>query len=174
MKTKILVTAALIAAVAGTAAFADGSRGRGMMPTFDFSAADVDASGGLTREEFGAYLQTLQGTAQAGRAAALVEAGDTDGDGLLSVDELQTVMTQMRERVGERGGDRDGERHGRQRAESGERGEHGSDRRARGMARMFDRIDANSDEVIDAEELAQAQARMQERMEGRREGRSNG
>lgn len=183
MNAKFFVTATLIAAVAGSATLADGSRGRSM-PTFDFSAADADASGGITRDEFTAYLQVLQGAAQTQRAAAMVEAGDTDGDGLLSAAELEAALAsagdQMRSRLGERGerGERSerGERRergeGRAQAQAGEDGaqRQGGDRRERGMARMFDRIDANSDGSIDAEELAQAQAHMQERMQRRSNG----
>lgn len=165
MTTKTLIAASLIAAVAGTAALADGSRGRGMMPAFDFSAADTDQSGGLTRDEFAAYLQGLQGAVQGQRAQALVEAGDADGDGLLSAEELQVALASQRDGMRERMGER---RQGREaHAGRGQEGR-GGEGRERGQARMFDRIDANGDEVIDAEELAQAMARMQERMGERR------
>ena len=190
MSFKTLTAAALVLGLVPGLAVAQSRMGQ--MPQIDFAAADVDGSGGLSSAEFGAALQTMM---QNGRSAmiaeqadALIAAGDADGDGLLSRDELVTGMTSVAEtrqanrgdRMG-RGGHEGGDQAGRgQRGERGERGgDRGGDRAQQGEGRgerggrmdpeqrltqIFSRIDANSDGEIDETELASAREAMQQRM----------
>ena len=199
MRLLTLSTAVLALAAAPVLAGPDRAGMRGMMmPAFDFTAADADGDGQVTREEFAAYatarIDAARGAMFEARAAELMEAGDTDGDGQLSIEELraglETVHAARMEARGEARGDwreRRAERR-EDRAECrGDRGEqpgrgygrHGmrdamdDDRRAAVIERMFDRIDANDDGVINAEEFAAAEARWQERMERRGERRAD-
>lgn len=161
----------------------------GQGPVFDFAAADADGDGMISREEWGQYL-TAQAEARRAamierRAAALMEAGDADGDGLLSTEELTVALAAQAEahqaRMSERRENR-AERHAERRAEGrAARGEghqrprHGGHGRRGGMPdmeqfaeRSFDRMDANDDGQISAEEFAAAEARWAERAERRR------
>lgn len=151
---------------------------RPAMPALDFAAADANGDGGITSDEWAVYAAALmQGRMAArieARADALLSSGDTDGDGLLSRDELRTAMTarmeDMREARGERmrGHDGEGRRHGWGRPSHGERAEgRGERHRDGGHGRAFSRIDQDDNGIISAEELAQAQA-MIERMGQRR------
>lgn len=119
MKTKSLTAIALMLAVLPVAGFAQGGpqagAARPAMPAFDFAAADTDSSGGISLEEWTAYTTALRDTMRSerlgARADALLEAGDADGDGLLSRDELiaslgargDEMRGQMQDRRGERG-----------------------------------------------------------------------
>lgn len=179
-----LATVTVIALMLGAApVLADDERPRGapMMPAFDFSEADADGNGSITREEWTAYVTDRMQSRRAEmidrRVDQMIEAGDTDGDGLLSRTELVTLMetrhSAQRERMGERAEER-----AERRAERGERQGRGHGPRGyhqRMMApedfaeRSFSRIDANDDGMISAEEFETAQARWQERA-GRRRG----
>ncbi len=125
------------------------------------------------------------------RAAQMIEAGDRDGDGLLSREELAAAMEarhdafrgRMAERAEERAATRQERRAARAEDRAGRSGEGRAERRnerqGRGQgprthrermmapedfaARSFNRIDANDDGVISAEEFAAAQERWAER-----------
>jgi hypothetical protein len=190
-----LLTLATVFALAAAPTFAATERGgmRGMMPAFDFEAADTDGDGTLTRAEFTAHVEAQIEAARTAhferRAAAIMEAGDADGDGMLTLEELQqalaTVHAQQMERRGEWR-----ERHAERRAERAERRSERGDRAQRGprgmhhgmhrggdraqmIDRMFDRIDADNSGTISAEEFAAAQARWQERAERRGQRRAD-
>jgi hypothetical protein len=191
-----LLTLSTVLALAAAPAFADADERtgmRGMMPAFDFEAADTAGDGVLSREEFTAYvtaqIETARDAALDRQVDAIMEAGDADGDGTLSRDELRAGLaalhsdrmerrTEWQERHAERRAER-GERSERgERAERGERDDrprgwrghrgrmHGGDRAAM-IDRMFDRIDADDDGTISAEECEAAQARWEERRERR-------
>ncbi|WP_342068627.1 EF-hand domain-containing protein [Yoonia algicola] len=149
MKTKILTAALLSGLVlAAGAAQAENHRERP-----DFATLDVNGDGALTLEE-------MQSRSQA-RFADM----DTDGDGALSADEMAAqATTRAAERAAAMIARFDDNADGLlQQGEMPSRGE----RRA---AQMFDRVDADSDGVISAEEFEAAKARMGER---RGEGRGN-
>jgi Ca2+-binding EF-hand superfamily protein len=191
---RLLTLTAMLALMAAPAlATSHGAGMRGAMPSFDFDAADTDGDGALSRAEFTAYVQDRMATARDEmrdrRVAAIMEAGDADGDGMLSAEELRTGLEAVAEARKERRAEwrerrssyRDAER-GETRAErrghhDGMRpGRHG--RMDRGSMehrheRMFDRLDADGDGAISAEEFAEAQARWQERSERRRERRAD-
>jgi len=151
MKTGTLTAIALIFAALPVAGFAQTAPVRPAPPVLDFATADADGSGGISPEEWTAYTATLRdgmrGQMIAARADALIAAADSDGDGVLTRDELVAGMTAMAEGRGERGEGRGygrtgprgpmmdhhprgehGERAGR--GERGERGERREDRRA--------------------------------------------
>jgi Ca2+-binding EF-hand superfamily protein len=177
MRLLVLSTALVLAAAPALAA-SERAGGYGMMPEFDFEAADTDGDGALSREEFTAYVETRIETARDARlerhAEAIMEAGDADGDGALTLDELRAGLAAVHaERM---------ERHSAWRERRAERAERGSERRGqRGMRhgrmhggdrsemidRMFDRIDTDDDGTISPEELEAAQARWEERAERR-------
>jgi len=192
-----LLTLATVLALVAAPTFAATERGgmRGMMPEFDFAAADTDGDGTLTRAEFTTYVEAQMDAARDAmherRAAAIMEAGDADGDGMLSLEELQqalaTVHAQQMERRSEwreRHAERRAERQER-RAERGDRAQRGHRGMRHGMHggmygdraqmidRMFDRIDADNSGTISAEEFAAAQARWQERAERRGQRRAD-
>jgi hypothetical protein len=162
---------------------------RGMMPAFDFEAADTDGDGALTRAEFTAHVEARIEAARDARierhAAAIMEAGDADGDGMLSLRSCapgSPPSTPSGWSAGANGANAApsaGPKRAERRAERGERacaaiagmrhgmrGMHGGDR-AQMIDRMFDRIDADGDGTISAEEFEAAQARWQERSERR-------
>jgi len=154
-----LSTATLVVLMLGTApALASNERGAAvpMMPAFDFATADADADGAITREEWGNYVGDLMQTRRAAlfdrRAGQMIEAGDTDGDGLLSRAELASALEarhdafrdRRAERAGQQAGERterraeraerraDGERAGQQAGERTERRAERAERRAGG------------------------------------------
>ena len=167
MKTLILVTT--IAAgltLAATAEAREGERGARMeMPTFEqldlnsdggvtlqeveaamatlaqtrFDEADTNGDGGLSVEEMTAKAQADAAERATQRAERRLENADTNGDGLLQADEL---TAQMEERGGRRGPNTE---------------------------RMFERVDADDNGSVSAEEYEEARAKMAERGErGRR------
>jgi Ca2+-binding EF-hand superfamily protein len=189
-----LLTLAAVLAIAAAPALADTERAgtRGMMPAFDFQAADTDGDGVLSRAEFAAHVEVQIDAARGARldrrADAIMAAGDADGDGTLTRDELRTGLAAVHEAQSQRRGEWR-ERHAETRAEraatraEGERGmrgqrgmRHATMRgadRAEMIDRMFDRIDADGDGTISAEELEVAQARWQQRVERRGERRGD-
>lgn len=104
--------ALLIALLAGTASYADGHSERGGR-TFDFAAVDANGDGEITQaeveafraaqfasidadgngtvdaDELAAFAAAREDERRAERAERVVERADTDGDGVLSQDELQ-------------------------------------------------------------------------------------
>lgn len=140
----------------------------------------------------GALMQTRRASLFDRRAAQMIEAGDSNGDGLLNREELATALEARhdayRGRMAERAEQRS-ETRAERRAERSERQADGTraerraerrgDRQGRGhgprthrermmapedfAARSFNRLDANDDGVISAEEFAAAQERWAER-----------
>jgi hypothetical protein len=114
----------------------------------DFSTVDADADGVINQAEWDALRS---GTLVAGtRAARMIETHDTDGDGLLSVDELAVAGATMREN------------------------RPSSERATEMAARMFTALDADADGMLSFEEFAARAQRLQGRMHDRAEGRSAG
>ncbi len=193
MNTKIktlTAVAVVLAAIPALGWAQNAGQTRGQAPQIDFAVADADASGGISAEEWSAYVtrqMTERRAAMMGeRADALIAAGDANGDAALNRDELIAGFTTMREARGEmrgegrdgmrghdwghdrghgRGGDRDGGR-------DGSRGEMRGDMSGERMGRFFDRVDQNDDGQISAEELGEMQERMARRM-NRQNNRSN-
>jgi len=93
-----LITLAAALALVAAPAFAATDRGGmgGMLPAFDFDAADTDGDGMLSRDEFAAHLAAQGEAMRAARldrqAAAILEAGDADGDGTLDAEELRAGL----------------------------------------------------------------------------------
>ncbi|OAN69818.1 hypothetical protein A8B78_21470 [Jannaschia sp. EhC01] len=117
-----------------------------------FAAADTDGDGALSREELLAQGAARMET----RVDRLLERADADGDGQLSMAEMEEA------REGRRG-------HGR--GDHGDRGGRGG-RDGRGgpnPERMFERMDADGDGEVTEAEFDAAVAQMLERM-GRRHG----
>lgn len=195
MTTKTLTALALVLAAVPAMSWAqEGRPMRHQPPQIDFAAADADGSGGISAEEWTAYVTSeiavRRAEAMSTRADALIGAGDANGDGMLDRDEVIAGFTilgdQRREMRANRHAEGDGggwmRGHGR-RGHDGDRGEmrghHGHDgdraeRRGGGAmepgqraGRAFERIDANGDGQIDAAELAAMQEMMQRRMERR-------
>ena len=192
------LTLTAVLALAAAPAFADTDRAgaRGMMPAFDFEAADTDGDGALSRAEFTAHVESQMEAARAAmferQASAIMEAGDADGDGVLTAEELRAGLEAVHadraerrgswrarhaenraersearaERRAERGEGERGKRHGM-------RGRMGGGDRAAMIERMFDRIDADADGVISAEEFAAAQERWEGRAERRGQRRAD-
>ena len=172
MKTKLLI-AALITGVAATSVSAAGfGRGegagsfgpRGGIAAMDFATVDANADGSITLEE----LQALP-------AAKFAEA-DTNGDGVLSAEELNAQVTaQMAERAATRveqqitSRDTDGDG-----ALSLEELQPTDTTR---LTSMFERLDADSDGNVTAEEFAAFETAMAQRDQmrgGDRGGRDGG
>lgn len=183
-KTKTLTAVAVVLATIPAIGWAQqAGQMRGQAPQIDFAVADADASGGISAEEWSAYVtaqMTERRAAMIGeRVDALIAAGDADGDAALNRDELIAGFTTMREerremrgdRRGEmrghgaRGGDRDGYRDGARGGDrDGYRGEMRGDDSGERMNRFFDRVDQNDDGQISADELGEMQERMERRM----------
>ncbi len=132
MKTTTLTAIALIMAAIPAAGFAQQGMNRPMMPTFDFAAADANADGGISADEWGAYTTGLMQTARServgARADAIMQAADSNSDGMLNRDELVAGLTaraeEMRLARGEGRGMMGGERRGEMRGHhDGGRGE---------------------------------------------------
>jgi len=114
----------------------------------DFSTVDADADGVISQTEWAALRS---GTLVAGtRAASMIETHDTDGDGLLSVDELAAAGATMRENRPK------------------------GTRAAEMATRMFTALDADADGMLSPEEFAAGAERLQGRMHDRAERRSAG
>lgn len=119
-------------------------QGHGMLPGFE--TLDRDGSGDVTLEDFQAAIENPQVLARDQLVARLMQEADTDG----KLDEaalragLEAYSTERRE-----------------------------SRRTQMQTRVFQRIDADGDGVISAEEYESFTTRMSERMEqrGGREGR---
>ena len=117
---------------------------RAGMPLPEFGELDRDGTGSFTRDDLTAFLQE-RGNWQDRIVARLMEQADDDGK--LDEARLRAGFQAMADARAPRGGNRmDAERMG---------------------ARMFDRIDANNDGVIDADEYAAFRDRAAARM-GRR------
>ncbi|WP_417587851.1 hypothetical protein [Pararhodobacter oceanensis] len=188
MSTKTPLTAAALILVAiPSLSLAQAQDGRRMAaPQFDFAAADADASGAISQEEWTAYVTAQMNERRATRLGAmadrLIAAGDADADGQLTRDEViagySGLQDERREARAARAEDGDhehrrGHRHG-HRGDRDQRGR-GMERMdpAEGMSRAFERMDRNDDGQIDANEFSRMQERMQERMERRMERRGS-
>ncbi len=158
MKTKLLI-AALITGVAATSVTAAGfGRGegagsfgpRGGIAAMDFATVDANADGSITLEE----LQALP-------AAKFAEA-DTDGDGFLSAEELTAQVTaQMAERAAARV-----EQQITSRDTNGDGVlslEELQPTDTTRLTSMFERLDADSDGNVTAEEFAAFETAMAQR-----------
>lgn len=175
MRTKTLTAAALALALIPTLGLAQEGP-RHPMPQFDFSAADADASGGVSYPEFTAYLQAQMQERRAerlgDRADRLLAAGDADGDGALTRDELiagaGALGDERRARMRDHGDSR-----GAERREMRGHGPRGMDPE-RMANRLFDRIDSDNDGQVSPDEAQIAQERMQERFQRRQARQSNG
>ncbi|KPQ08170.1 MAG: EF hand/EF-hand domain pair [Rhodobacteraceae bacterium HLUCCA12] len=174
-----LATATAIALLIGTVpALAQDGRGPAvpMMPSFDFSAADANDDGAITRMEWGVYVAEKMAERReelfAQRAGEMIEDGDEDGDGALDQDELATVMAARfathRERMAEARAERD-EREERGWRDRGPRSNRERAMRPQAFAEQsFRRLDANDDDRVSAEEFAEAQELWEERAARRR------
>ncbi len=158
-----VLAAALV--MGGAAAYAGGKMGHGMhgpRAMMNFEEIDANSDGKITKEEIAAM-----GQAQFAKA-------DTDGDGFLSLEEMNARGLEMaKARIEARSArmlermdtDKDGKL-------SQDEMQAMKDKAPRGkmMERMFDRVDADEDGTISQEEFDTAQARMQERMKGYKDG----
>ena len=175
MASKSLLAA--LAVAAGVAAFAaptllsaknhgGGMMGDGMfsgqMAGFDFAKADADGDGKVTRDELAAYRQSRVGGA------------DTDGDGMISVEELTSAMTaQMQARI---------EQRAKARVEAQDVNGDGKLSVEELIVpptngRIFDRLDADGDGAVSADELAagrEAMGQMHNRKGGQGHMRGHG
>jgi len=147
MKKTMISALALSIALGVGAGYAHGSGGMGPRALPSFEDLDRDASGGITMDDLSAFAEARRADPMPQIRAKLMEhAGE---DGLLSEDELRDGMAALRDDMTRRlRGDAE-----RDRAEMGQR--------------MFDRVDANDDGVVDAEEYAAFTDRMAEPMEKR-------
>ncbi|MCC5993079.1 MAG: EF-hand domain-containing protein [Rhodobacteraceae bacterium] len=137
------------AAAFGLAAPAAEARNQEMRALPGFEQLDTDQSGAITREQFLAGMQDMQGQMPDAMIARLMEHADEDGK--LDEAALRAAFAAFaEERMSQprRGQQRDARQ---DRAQMGER--------------MFDRIDANNDGVIDTEEYEAFTSRMTQRME---------
>lgn len=168
MKTLFLVAAlAAGTTIAATAEARESNRGPRMdLPSFE--QLDINADGGVTLEEIQAAMQA--------HAAARFAETDTNGDGGLSADEMVAKADADRaERAANRAADRieDGDTNGDgllQADEIAAQMEERQGRRGPGMDRMFERVDADDNGTVSAEEYEQARAHMAERGERGRRG----
>ena len=144
------------AAAFGLAAPAAEARSHQMRALPGFEQLDRDQSGEITREQFLAGIQERRGQMQDAMIARLMEHADEDGK--LDEAALRAAFAAFaEERMSQ-------PRRGPQRDARTDRGQMG--------ARLFDRIDANNDGVIDAEEYEAFTSRMTQRMERRGQGGS--
>lgn len=130
------------------------AQGMGNLPSFE--TLDRDQSGAVTLEEFTGAFEDMRGAWQEQAIARLMEHADEEGK--LDEAALRAGIADLQS-----------EWRGRREARNPER-------RAQMLERMFDRIDANDDGEISAEEYAAFTGHMAKRMErrGQREGRSGG
>ena len=153
MKTYLLIATIAAGMALAATAEARGERTGPMMPTFE--ELDADANGSVTLTEIE--------TALTARAEAQFAERDTDGDGALSADEMMAGANAERaERMAERIA-----RHIERADENGdgllqqsELQAQADNRRGGNFDRMFDRLDADEDGVLTAEEFAEARERM--------------
>lgn len=190
MKPTLTLTAlALVLASVPAVASADRAGGaRALLQDLSFADVDADADGGVTLEEWRAFVtaraESLRSAAIESRVAALME-GDADGDGLLSPDELTLRMAALRDerraaRAEMRGegedrrgwgrheGRHEGRYEGRHEGRGGDRaGGRAGMEPGEWIVRSFQRIDRDGDGRLTEAEFAEAVSRMQDRM-GRR------
>jgi Ca2+-binding EF-hand superfamily protein len=186
-RTLSLAALALAALATAPALASSGRAGPGaMLQSLTFAQIDADTDGGITLGEWRTFVtsraEALRAEAISGRVARLIE-GDTDGDGLLSAEELTarigTLADERRAQMAERRGERRAE--GRHEGRGQRSYRHGSEgRTSMGMGRheaamepgerivrMFQRFDRDGDGRITEAEFDTAKARMQERLERR-------
>lgn len=130
-KTKTLTAVAVILAAIPAMGWAQqGASTRPQPPMVDFATADADSSGGISAEEWSAYVatqRTMQRAERLGqRADRLLEAADADGDAMLTRDELIAGFTALdAERREARGEGREMRGHGRDHDRGRDRGRGG-------------------------------------------------
>jgi Ca2+-binding EF-hand superfamily protein len=197
MKTTTLTAVlALTGALAAAPGMASTERGHGrgaMLQELNFAEIDANGDGAITLEEWRSFVTARAETRRAewtqARVAALM-AGDTDGDGMLSAEELADRMQAMAAERREAMQEARTERRGRDGDRGWHRGRHGQHQamgarggRAMGMepderiVRSFQRIDRDGDGQITEAEFDRMVGAMQERMErraGRMERRQDG
>lgn len=125
-----------------------------------FEQLDRDQSGTITLEDFQTHLQTMRSERQDQVVEKLME--HANADGMLDADALRAGLDALAE---DRRAAMSGHRRAQGASARGQRAEFGQ--------RMFDRIDANDDGVVDAQEYEAFMDRMQTRMtrhEDRRQG----
>lgn len=169
MKRANLMSGVLAAALmlGGAAAYAEGMGSQGkadkmgkMRPMINFEEVDANADGKITKDEIAAMATTRFTKA------------DADGDGFLSLEEMNAKGLEMaKKRVADRSAmmlermdtDKDGKL-------SLAEMEAAKDKGPRGKmgGKMFDRADADGDGAISKAEFDAAQAKMQERMKDRK------
>ena len=152
--TQTLPAIALAALLTLGAQTADArGEGRAMLPSFE--QLDPTGSGAISLQDLQAYFQANATARQDQVVTKLMEHADADGK--LDADALRKGLDAMRAE---------------RRAEMGEHGRRGADREGRGErremgARLFERMDANNDDKVDAAEYAAFAERMSEH-QGRR------
>lgn len=158
MKTPLMLILGISAFGLGTLSADARSTERPSLPGFE--QLDRDQSGTITLEDFQIHMQSMR----SGRHDQIVEKlmEQANADGMLDETALRTGLDALAE--------------DRRAAMSGQRRSQGADprgERAEFGQRMFERIDANSDGVIDAQEYEAFSDRMETRMtrhEDRRHG----
>ncbi len=127
------------------------AQGMSRLPAFE--TLDSDQSGSVTLEDFAGALSDLQSAGQERMITRLME--QADDEGRLDEAALRAGIASLQDEW------------------RGQRAARNPERRAQMLERMFDRIDANDDGEISAEEYAAFTARMAERTErrGPRKGR---
>lgn len=174
MKKTLIITTALISFLASGIAFAQPN---GM------KAADADKDGNLTRAELSAHLDERfakldkngdgsitkeeRKEARADRKAARFAKLDTDGNGSLSLEEFQAQSEKHHGKRGKKGGDYQGGHKKGAGKHHGRRGNFDANKdgvidKAEFQARAFkrfDRMDANNDDVVSAQERQAAYAK---------------
>lgn len=159
MKTTLLVAA--IAAGVTLAATAEAREGRGGAPMPTFEELDTNADGGVTAQEIADAMQA--------RATEKFAETDTNGDGALSSEEMLAAADEnRRDRMESRIADRieKADTNGDGLLQADEIAAQMEDRRGPSPERMFNRLDANEDGSLSAEEYAEAAERRGDR--GRR------
>ena len=113
-KTKALTALAVVLTALPALGWAQqGTPMRQQPPVVDFARADAAASGGISAEEWSAYVTARmterRAEMQGQRADALIAAGDADGDGTLTRDELMSGFTALGQQRREARGDGQGQ-----------------------------------------------------------------
>lgn len=157
MKTTLLVAAiAAGIALSSSAQAREGNGQRMTLPTFE--QLDINADGAITLDEVEAGMQA--------RAEARFAAADANGDGALSAEEmLAQAQNQTSERLANRIAERieDADTNGDGLLQAEEIAAKMEGRRAPNPERMFNRVDADNDGTVSAEEYEEARAKMEER-----------